>query len=162
MKGVCFILSLIFLVACYHEIDTQPHGYSCQLSVLDEAGNDLVEDLLYGGQPNSGGLYEVWMRDYSLNSPTKDARVSPIWVDRETIPMVLTINAEFSQKWDEWGEDKEISYTLQYPKLFGDESEHTLTTYHANDSCFQIVLDGQTYQPDSTGVFRIVWSGAGK
>lgn len=110
----------------------------------------------------AGGLYEVWMRDYSLNSPTKDARVSPIWVDRETIPMVLTINAEFSQKWDEWGEDKEISYTLQYPKLFGDESEHTLTTYHANDSCFQIVLDGQTYQPDSTGVFRIVWSGAGK
>lgn len=156
---ILFILFAVFFCSCEEEKECglyAPCSYPCYLLFVDETGDNLVEALKREPEPldSDSTMYSVLRTTYTLTCvDDEDPR---LYIRSATgTPDVLVVLNDLFIRTNTIDDYREISYTLQYPQLFGDEAEHTLTTYHENRSCFQISLDGQTYQPDSAGVFRI-------
>lgn len=132
--------------------------FICEISFLDQEGNDIVETLKLNPQPEeekSENIYALWETTYDLICLNKGHNTNPLTVDVQETPRKLTFDTYFRLKTEEMNKDREIIYEWTYPLLFGDESKHKLILYFKGYlNCYQLSLDGEII-PVENGVATV-------
>lgn len=156
------VLAAPLLCSCVDEDD--PYiAYYCTLSFVDSQGKDLLKELTQVHpvrvpnhliEPNNKDTYEVWNSDYKISYSIKRGSISLGKIKTKSTPYTIDICTFI------WFSDSDKLYkyqsptsTLTFPLIFGNEEEHTITTYK---DCHRLELDGQSYEPGSDGIFHIV------